>query len=558
MNCEPVNRILRLSAFVLLALTDQSSAAQILGTPDACTYYGNSGDDLARVIVLDDSGQVIIAGNTNSASLPGTGASPGAGDIFIAKFDANAENLLAATLIGGSGTDIVYDLALDSSGNIFIAGRTSSADYPLTFGAYKTALTSPSEVFITRLNSSLTLIEASTLVGPVISDNVYGKVSMAIDSQQSVYIASSTDDTLYPSTAGAVQETLAGSTDGVISKLSSDLSALLASTYLGGAGHDYALALGLHNGELYVGGRTVSSDFPVTPADTLEGNADAFIARLTDDLQLVEAARFLGGSDPDEITAIAPAAAGGLYAAGNTYSDGVFNAGFQDSLTGSQDGFVTHLSSSLSIQHQTYLGGTLHDDFDAMVIGDDGALYVAGQTTSDDFPKTWQGFDQVYTNGEGFVSVLSADLASMLAGGYAGGNQGDRVFDLAQSGSTLYACGWTQSDTFWQTPAAFDTAANGGADAFVLRTGSLTSAVTPPVNVNVDAEVRGDRLWFSLPEACPVIVEIYSSDGRLAARDNPGTLSAGAHALSLPMLSSAVYSIVIRAAAAQQGLLWIR
>lgn len=551
--------MIRTVAMVLLTLVGTRSSAQhIFHLPDACTYYGHAADDLGRAIIIDASGDVVIAGNTNSSVLAGTDSSSGSWDIFIAKFDASLQNLLAATLIGGSSADLLYDMVLDSSGRIVISGTTASSDFPLTFGAYKTSLTSPTEIFITKLNSALTVIEASTLVGPTISDISYGRVSLAIDSAQSVFIAGSTEDTTYPATAGAFDLDHNAGADAVISKLSNDLSTLLASTFLGDSANDHALALAVDDGQVFVGGRTSSTGFPVTTTDTLAPFGDAFISVLTDDLQLLEDSRFFGGAKGDEVTALSADGVGGLYAAGNTYSDTLFASGFQDSLAGSQDAFMIHLSSALSVQSQTYLGGSSFDAVDALILGDDNLVYVCGQTQSSDFPKTWQGFDQVREDDEGFISAFSLDLTTMQAGGFLGGDFGDRVLDLVQVASSIYFTGWTQADTFWQTPLAFDTLWNGNADAFVLRTGSLTSTIADAPSLLLDAQVRTDRLWINLPQPSEITLDIFASDGSLHWAGAFVGLPSGEHTFLLPELVTGAYLIRIRTAEAQQGLMYIR
>jgi hypothetical protein len=523
-----------------------TQAQHIFDLPDACTYYGGPGDDLARAMAVSPSGEIFIVGASNSVTLPGTDSSGGGWDVFIAKFDPSLTHLLAATLLGGNATDLVYDAVIDSSGSLIIAGRTNSTTFPLTPGAYKTVLTAPSEIFITRLNSTLTLLEASTLVGPVISDNIYGHVCLAIDDQQRIYVSANTEDTLYPTTPGAFDQGYNGGVDAVISTLSSDLGTLLASTYLGDSSDDYALSLAVDDGEVWAAGRTNSADFPTTTSDSLAGTSDAFISRLTNDLQLLDASTLFGGVQPDEFRALALDGTGGVYAAGNTYSDSLAGSGFQDSLGGSQDGFIAHLSSSLTVQARTYLGGLSHDEVEAMIPGSDGLLYLCGRTSSIDFPKTWQGFDQVYENGEGFIAAITPDLDSLTAGGYLGGNNDERVYDLAQWASSLYFTGWTQSDTFWQTASAFDTLWNGSSDGFVLATRSLAASVDRIPDGGSFAEIRANYLYLDLQQPNPVAFDILTSDGRIVYSQQPHWAPPGSSIHALPGLLPAAYFVAVR------------
>jgi len=135
--------VMKKTFFSVLGLLPLLSQGQhILSNADACTYYGSLGDDIAQAVAIDDAGNVFIVGNSNHEIEPGDTVR-GQWDVFVAKFDANLENLLASMLFGGMGTDLAYDIAIDSGGSVLVAGRTSSIDFPTTSGAFKDSLTSP-------------------------------------------------------------------------------------------------------------------------------------------------------------------------------------------------------------------------------------------------------------------------------------------------------------------------------------------------------------------------------------------------------------------------------
>jgi hypothetical protein len=211
----------------------------------------------------------------------------------------------------------------------------------------------------------------------------------------------------------------------------------------------------------------------------------------------------------------------------------------------------------MAMQAGSYLGHQQHEAIESMILGTDGLLYICGHTLSPDFPKTWQGFDQVFQNGEGFITAFESNLTMLAAGGFLGGNFDDYVYDLATFGSYIYFAGWTQSDTFWQTPAAFDTLSNGSTDAFVLRTGSLISGLEPSTPAPW-AQVREHTLHVELEQAASVALQIHAADGRLVHRTGPVMIPGGPVTIALPELGVGAYLITLSVDDRPLGLKYFR
>ena len=196
----------------------------------ASTYLGGSGSDGGNSLTLDTSGNVNVTGWTGSSSFPTTSGaydtSFGGGG-FVSKLDSELTNLLASTFLGGVG----YSIALDTSGNVYVTGYTGSTDFPTTSGAYDTTFNGGDyDVFVSKLNSGLTNLLASTYLGGSGADEGY---SLTLDTSGNVYVTGATKSTDFPTMSGAY-DTFGGYydySDVFISKLDSGLTSLLASTY---------------------------------------------------------------------------------------------------------------------------------------------------------------------------------------------------------------------------------------------------------------------------------------------------------------------------------------
>jgi len=263
----------------------------------ASTFLGGTEWQRAACVALDSDGNCYVAGPTYSPNFPTTlGAfdtSSDGGDAFTAKLDSDLSSLLGSTFLGGDdGFESARCLVIDSNSNIYVSGITTSSDFPATAGAYDTIYDGGwGDVFVAKLNSSLTSLSAATYLGGDNNDPLEEEAghSIAIDSLGNVFVAGFTNSSNFPTTPGAYDVVYnGGASDGFVSKLSSDLSALLASTYVGGNLFDDLSSLALDTGgNVYIGGGTNSEDFPTTP-DAYDTSYDywpmAFVSKLDSNL----------------------------------------------------------------------------------------------------------------------------------------------------------------------------------------------------------------------------------------------------------------------------------
>ena len=185
------------------------------------TYFGGDGDDETRRVVLDNLGDICLAGFTTSLNFPTNNAlypsNRGFADAFIVKLDPSGTNLIYSTYLGGALNDEAWGIAVDTNRNVYVIGKTSSPDFPV-INAYQSALSGLEDVFVARLNASGTALDYSTYLGGFLTDNGYGIV---VDRAGNAYISGLTgspDFPLHPATNGTLSA-FSGVGDAFVAKL---------------------------------------------------------------------------------------------------------------------------------------------------------------------------------------------------------------------------------------------------------------------------------------------------------------------------------------------------
>jgi len=394
--------------------------------------------------------------------------------------DPALDALLASTFLGGSSRDSGHSAAVDNSGNIYVIGSTNSFNFPTTSGVYDASANGSEDVFVSKLNSSLTTLLASTFIGGSGDDS---SDSIALDNSGNVYIAGSTSSSDFPATAGAYDPSQNGLEDAFVSKLNSSLTALQASTLLGGNGNDSGNSIVADNsGNIYIMGSTSSSDFPATSGaydPSQNGLEDAFLSKLNGSLSTLLASTFLGGSNDDSGNSIGIDNSGNVYVTGSTKSSNypTTSGAYDRTYNSNDDVFVSKLNVSLgTLLASTFLGGSSNDSGNSVAIDDSGSVYVTGSTSSSSFPKTSGALDTSYNGaGDVFVSKLSAGLSSLSGSTFFGGSKADSGNSIVIDGlGNICLTGATSSANFPTTPGSFDTFHNGSEDVFVSKVdGSL-------------------------------------------------------------------------------------
>jgi hypothetical protein len=328
-----------------------------------------------------------------------------------------------STYLGGSANDAGSAIAVDSSGNAYVTGQTFSTNFPTSPGAFQTACasctaTNPEpDVFVTKFNSTGSALLYSTYIGGNAQDEGTG---IAVDSAGNAYVTGATLSTNFPTTAGALQTTCSSCASSLPSAFVAELgptgSVLVFSTYFGGSKSNEGLAIAADSSGAYVTGFTSSTDFVTmnplpAPNNALEGSQNAFVAKFGPSGALLSST-YLGGSGVDTGFGIA-ADSSGIYVAGQTTSNNFPTVSpWQGTFKGNSQGFISKLSpDGSSFIYSTYLGGTSTNGATAIAVDSSENVYVTGATTSVDFPTTPGAFQTTYGGGGGDAFVTKLNAA---------------------------------------------------------------------------------------------------------------------------------------------------
>ena len=520
-----------------LGTYDRSRELVIDPSVSYSTYLGGSLDDAAYGIAFDGSGNAYVTGQTASANFPGSSSANklnGTDNAFVTEIKADGSGTVYSTYVGGSVSDSGNGIALDASGNAFVAGGTQSPNFPTTTGAYQTALKAgaTSNAFIVELNPSGALTYGTYLGGSG-GDVALG---VALDSSGNVYAAGKTSSGDFPLKT-ALSATIAG---GFISKLTpagGGANDLVFSTYIGSNVNDFATAVAVASGStpnVYITGSASSSAFlPAPTAGVLQGTyaggiSDAFVIAINSAGTQLVYSTFLGGSDVDIGNGIAVDASGNAYIIGQTASSNSSTTHFP--LTsgalqgtfggGTYDAFVSEVNATgTTLLYSTYLGGNGNDVGAGIALDGSNNAYVTGQTTSTNL--TLVSATQTNPGGgiDAFVGEINPTGTTLLFSTYLGGSSDedtsgkygaiavDNTFSLSAAalspsstvaaggsvtssvsvapGAGIYVTGSTASTSdFPSTTGSFQPVTGGQTDAFVVKYSQSGAGFTGTVTLS--------------------------------------------------------------------------
>jgi hypothetical protein len=398
------------------------------------TCLGGSGNEEANGVVVDANGNVYVCGYTYSSDFPVTSGAfrtthtDGRTDPFVTKLSPSGGTLVYSTYLGGDSDDQAVTIAVNSSGEAVVGGSSGSSNFPTTPGVVKPTFSpnflNGADGFVTKLNAAGSGLVYSTFVG---SNSGTESVSgVALDVNGLAVLVGATLSTDFPTTAGAFDQTHNGDWDCVVAKLNSGATAYLFSTFLGGSGSDEGYGVAVDGaGYVYVTGRTMSPEFPVTSGavqrNYRNGPYDAFVTKLNPDGRALSYSTYLGGTGADYGRDVVVSAGGQACVAGLTLSTDfpTTSGAFQTTTGGGWDAFTTTLSATgSSLAYSSYLGGSGSEAAHGLALKPNGQAVLVGLSDSANYPTTSGAFDRTQNSPgayDGFVASVDVGLASPLA-----------------------------------------------------------------------------------------------------------------------------------------------
>ena len=462
----------RLNGWVCVGLVVSLALGVLFGS----ATMGEAGKTPCPVIIPNSSKGALSAAATGDTPAP---LSPCPGGPTYLSF------------LGGVDVDGALGVAADAQGNLYVAGSTSSPDFPTTPGAYDASYNGGGDLFVAKFDATLGTLIYSTFLGGSGSDNG-AEGLLVVDAAGNVYIAAETASADFPVTPGAYDTTYNGGSgfwgDVIVAKLSPAGDALVYSTFIGGSDQDQARGIAVDgSGTAYVTGMTNSRNFPTTPGAfdrKKTGWYDLFALKLNPQGSALGYSTFLGGSAgsgfnqiEEQAGGIAIDTAGNAYVVGSTSSSNypTTPGAYDRTFNGGSDAIVTKLNvGGSALVYSTFMGGSGSDVAKAVALDSAGNAHVSGGTYSADFPTTNGAFDRSLNGGSDvFATKFNSAGSALIYSTYIGGSVDDANYAggvAVDSSGELYLTGWTSSLDFPTTAEAFDTTFNGGTfDAFVVR-----------------------------------------------------------------------------------------
>ncbi|MGA8837344.1 MAG: SBBP repeat-containing protein, partial [Candidatus Sulfotelmatobacter sp.] len=410
---------------------DHSRQLVIDPTVTYSTYFGGSSADYGLAIAVDGSGNEFVAGATDSSSIPGWTTAPVGGfDVFVTKI-SSAGALLFTTEFGGSSDDFPGGIAVDSTG-IYVSGTTDSSDFPVTTGAAQTTFVGGgangnNDAFAAKLALTGSSITWATYING--SDSTSG-LAVAADTSQNVYVVG---ETFAPDLGGGVVNALPNGS-----------------------------AINLNSGS---------------------GDDDGYIVKVNSTGTAFLLVSYIGGSSGDLATGVALDGSGNIYVSGETIStdlpvvnalqskcgtDGTCNTGASGPL---DDALVAAIQANLSgYTYLTYYGGSGVDDALAITADSAGDAFITGLTQSSDLVLTTPYQPSLAGTQNAFVVEINPTGSAATYGTYLGGSGTDLGLGIALDSSSpanIYVTGQTSSATLFPLVNPTQPALSGPTDAFV-------------------------------------------------------------------------------------------
>jgi gliding motility-associated-like protein len=441
------------------------------------TYLGGANAESAHSLVVGSDRQLIVLGTTSSPDFPVTSnaydqtfnggestvvigyAYAEGSDIVLSRFTSSGARLVGSTFIGGTGNDGLNikegpltrnygdemrgDVITDASRNIYVASITSSEDFPAMAGFMNTYNGGETDAVILKLSPDLSSITWSTFLGGMGFDAAY---SLKLDESDNLFVAGGTTSQDFPVSVASYQQSLKGSADGWIARITQNGTTLERSTYTGTDSYDQVYFLDLNQAqEVYVYGQT-TGNFPVTSGVYHNPNGKQFLQKFSTTLSSLRFSTVFGSGRPTpdiSPTAFLVNDCNNIYMTGwggainnragywddftSTSNMAISSDAFQRTTAGNDFYFIVLTDDAKNFLYGTYLGGPVsqtHVDGGTSRFDKSGVVYHAvcagcntdGRGAKSDFPTTpdaWSRTNRSRSNCNN--AAFKFDLSSLRA-----------------------------------------------------------------------------------------------------------------------------------------------
>lgn len=505
-----------------LGAYDRSQELVIDPVVNYSTYFGGSGDEFTTDVVVDGDGNPYITGLTLSTDFPVVGAPGGTGnstgyDAFVIKLNSAGSGVVFSTYFGGTGeenrdgTGANYGgLAIDASRNVYVTGYTTSTNIPVV-QPIQINNAGNGDAFVFKLNPAGNTLLWSTYLGGRGQDGASG---IALDATGSSYVVgrtTSTDFNLKNAYQGSHGDN-GTNFDAFLTRINSEGTGLVYSTYLGGLGEDRGNAIAVDPvGNVALTGITRATNFPITAGafqPDNQGSTDAFVSKFNPVASQLVYSSYLGGSGENTGTGIALDDSGNAYVTGYTTSTDfpTTTGAFDETWNGGiSDGFVAKINSTGTTKlYCSYLGGDGEDIVNRVAVsvrGNNSFLaYVTGSTSSSNFPVEQAIRTSPFGGIDAFVTKFNVGGNGLEYSTYYGGAGDDAGTGIAVDGlGRAYVVGRTTSANF-PLILPMDNSLGGTSDSFIARLisppaapGDLVAIALSPTEVDLSWSDNSDN-----------------------------------------------------------------
>jgi Beta-propeller repeat len=458
------------------------------------TYLGGSAADTGRGIIVNSIAESFIAGDSFSSNFL-RNATPTNSDVFLGKVSINGL-LLTYTFFGGSKNDTAAGLSVDAFGNLYLAGTTESADFPIAHSVGQSML-GDSDAFVVKLTPTGDQFIYSSLIGGSGSETGVG---IAGDAAGNAYITGRTSSQDFP-IVGPIQAVYGGGdSDAFVAKIVPDGNIFSYSTLLGGSeaeNNDGKTGIAVDSaGVAYVVGDTQSSNFPTKNAlrSTKSGSAsssDGFVAKINATGTDFVYSTYLGGNDDDFAHAVAADNSGNAYVTGRTKSTSFTGSSATRPSSSASDAFVTKLNSAGSaLTYLTFIGGVAGEDTGNAIVVDSGGIAVIAGSAGDGL-NTVNATQSFSRGGEDALVARLGPAGTVIFSTYLGGSNADAALAVGvDPAGVIHITGYTDS-TDLPTVSPLVKTNSGQRDILIARIDPLASIDRPLL---IQAVISGKHL----------------------------------------------------------------